>query len=200
MDGCLFYHFYLCYHASVFISQTFKRPYFVLWISNSLILCMWIGWMVFFLNVMKCFALHCVMCLSTLSKCALMYLCIRDSLVCIDFVGRFGISKCFFFLKGQNYVQTGISLGIYLTLDWFLTKNTCSINDFLSKLYDMLLFHNESGTSPNTPQASQSPSPSPAHINQFINLLKTNSIYGSTIPANRDRSLNVMNKHSWMFN
>ncbi len=67
------------------------------------------------------------------SKCVLIYLCIRDSIVCIDLLVGLGLVSAFFFLKGQNYVQTGISLE-YITLDWFLTKNTCSINYFLSKL------------------------------------------------------------------
>lgn len=46
--------------------------------------------------------------------------------VCIDFVVMFtvglGLVGAFFILKGQNYVQTGISLGMFLTLDWFLAK------------------------------------------------------------------------------
>ncbi len=42
------------------------------------------------------------------SKCALIYLCIRDSIVCIDFVGRFGISKCFFSSwKGKTMYKQG---------------------------------------------------------------------------------------------
>uniref|UniRef100_A0A671LQ72 Uncharacterized protein n=1 Tax=Sinocyclocheilus anshuiensis TaxID=1608454 RepID=A0A671LQ72_9TELE len=40
------------------------------------------------------------------------------------------ISLCFFFffiLKGQNYVQTEISLEMFLTLDWFLAKKYFSM-------------------------------------------------------------------------
>lgn len=83
-------------HASVFISQTYKPPYFVLWMYNCLMLCMWIGWTV--KHFMKCFALYCVMCLSTLQVLSVItganvpwFIFVSETIVCIDFVVMFTV-------------------------------------------------------------------------------------------------------------
>lgn len=87
---------------------------------------MWVGLMVFINTILKCFALCYVMHLSTFvsddwSKCALIYFWIRNSILywfCCGVDSRIGISSCVL----SFWVQTGISLEMFLTLYWFLAK------------------------------------------------------------------------------
>ncbi len=169
---------------------------------------MWIGWMVFFF---KCYEMFCItLCYvfvhfagfvsDNRSKCALIYLCIRDSIVCIDFVGRFGISKCFFLLeRAKLCTNRDFSGNIYYSGLVFNKKYL--LNKLLSlKAVSCSFTMNQAHL--RTPHMHHKVPHHHQPINRFNNLLKTNSIYCwyQAAPSQLTGTVLSMNKHSWMFN